>query len=148
MNRNISRDKFRTVVKGLITFKGKILIGKKEENKNHPIGGEWHILGGHLEHGEQPEEAMKRESEEETGLEVEVHQVVDVMTWSDRNKALSVLYHCEASGRDAKAKDDLQEVKWVSPNEIKDYVHEEEVERLEERPEQAKFLKKIEKSPF
>lgn len=144
----MARDKFRTVVKGLITFKGEILIGKKEEDDDHPIGGEWHILGGHLKYGEQPEEAMKREAKEETGLEVEVHQVVDVMTWSDRNQALSVLYHCEASSRDAEAKDDLQEVKWVSADEIKDFVHEEEVERLENRDRQAKFLEKIRKSPF
>ncbi|MBY6294052.1 NUDIX domain-containing protein [Nanohaloarchaea archaeon H01] len=144
----MSRDKFRTVVKGLITHKGQILIGQKEEDEDHPIGGEWHILGGHLEHGEQPEEAMKREAKEETGLEVEVHQVIDVMTWSNRNKALSVLYHCEASSSNAEAKDDLQELKWVSPDEIKDFVHEEEVERLEKREEQAKFLEKIRKSPF
>jgi 8-oxo-dGTP diphosphatase len=136
------------VVKGLITHKGQILIGQKEEYEDHPIGGEWHILGGHLEHGEQPEEAMKREAKEETGLEVEVHQVIDVMTWSNRNKALSVLYHCEASSSNAEAKDDLQELKWVSPDEIKDFVHEEEVERLEKREEQAKFLEKIRKSPF
>jgi 8-oxo-dGTP diphosphatase len=136
------------VVKGLITHKGQILIGQKEEDEDHPIGGEWHILGGHLEHGEQPEEAMKREAKEETGLEVEVHQVIDVMTWSNRNKALSVLYHCEASSSNAEAKDDLQELKWVSPDEIKDFVHEEEVERLEKREEQAKFLEKIRKSPF
>lgn len=136
------------MVKGLITHKGQILIGQKEEDEDHPIGGEWHILGGHLEHGEQPEDAMKREAKEETGLEVEVHQVIDVMTWSDRNNALSVLYHCEASSRNAEAKDDLQELKWVSPDEIKDFVHEEEVERLEKREEQAKFLEKIRKSPF
>ena len=136
------------MVKGLITHKGQILIGQKEEDEDHPIGGEWHILGGHLEHGEQPEEAMKREAKEETGLEVEVHQVIDVMTCSNRNKALSVLYHCEASSSNAEAKDDLQELKWVSPDEIKDFVHEEEVERLEKREEQAKFLEKIRKSPF
>ncbi len=144
----MGRDKFRTVVKGLITCKGEILIGKKEESEEHPIGGEWHILGGHLEHGEQPEEAMKREAKEETGLNVDVHQVIDVMTWSNQNEALSILYHCEASSRDAEAKDDLQDIKWVSPEEIKDYVHSEEVERLEERPEQAKFLEKVMKSPF
>lgn len=143
----MTRDAFRTVVKGLITEKGEILIGKKEEDEDHPIGGEWHILGGHLEYGEQPEEAMEREAKEETGLEVEVHQVVDVMTWNDQ-EALSILYHCEASSRDAEAEDDLQEVKWVSPSEIKDYVHEEEIERLEEREAQARFLKKMKKAPF
>lgn len=90
---------------------------------------------------------MKRETKEETGLDVDVHQVVDVMTWSDQ-QALSIVYHCEASSREAEAEDDLQEVKWVSPEEIKDYVHKGEVERLENRDAQAKFLEKVRKSPF
>lgn len=139
-------SEFRTVVKGLITFQGQILIGRKEEDEDHPIGGKWHILGGHLEYGEQPEEGMKRETKEETGLEVDVHQILDVMTWGDRNNALSIYYHCEASTRDAEAKDDLQEVKWVDPGEIKEFVHEGEVNRLEDRPEQSKFLEKMKKT--
>lgn len=143
----MSRDKFRTVVKGLITFKGQILIGKKEENEDHPIGGKWHILGGHLEYGEQPEEAMEREAKEETGIDVEVHQIVDVMTW-DNGESLQMLYHCEASSMDAEADDDLQEVKWVEPGEIKGMIHDEGSERLENRTEQAQFLEKIEKTPF
>ena len=144
----MSRDRFRTVVKGIITCKGRILIGRKEEDDDHPIGGEWHILGGHLDSGEQPEEAMRREAKEETGLDVEVHQVVDVMTWSDRGDALSILYHCETSSRDAEAMDDLQEVKWVDTEELLDLVHDGEVERLKNRPEQSDFLEKIKKSPF
>lgn len=143
----MTRDRFRTVVKGLITEKGQILIGRKEEDEDHPIGGEWHIVGGHLEGGEQPEEAIEREAKEETGLEVEVHQVIDVMTWEDHD-ALTILYHCEASNRDAEAQDRLQEVKWVSPSKIKDFVHEEEIEGLEEREAQARFLKKMKKAPF
>ncbi len=78
----MSREKFRTVVKALITYRGEVLIGKKEEEDGHPISGEWHLLGGHLEHGEQVEEAIEREVKEETGLEVEVFQTVDVMTFA------------------------------------------------------------------
>lgn len=143
----MGRDKFRTVVKGLITCKGEILIGKKEESEEHPIGGEWHILGGHLEHGEQPEEAMKREAKEETGLDVDVHQIVDVMTW-DSGESLKIIFHCEAKNKNAKAVDDLQEVKWIKPENINEKIHEEGAKRLEERPEQAKFLEKVMKSPF
>lgn len=143
----MGRDKFRTVVKGLITCKGEILIGKKEESEEHPIGGEWHILGGHLEHGEQPEEAMKREAKEETGLDVDVHQIVDVMTW-DSGESVKIIFHCEAKNKNAEAADDLQEVKWIKPENINEKIHEEGAKRLEERPEQAKFLKKIMKSPF
>ncbi|WEL23566.1 NUDIX domain-containing protein [Candidatus Nanohalovita haloferacivicina] len=147
----MSRESFRTVVKALITYRGEILIGKKEEEEGHPISGEWHLLGGHLEYGEQVEEAIEREVEEETGLEVDVHQTVDVMTfaWSDGEKdSLQIVFHCESEEKDAEALDDLSEVKWVEPGEITDFVHSEEAERLEERKDQAQFLEKMEKAPF
>lgn len=147
----MSREKFRTVVKALITYRGEVLIGRKEEEDGHPISGEWHLLGGHLEHGEQVEEAIEREVEEETGLEVDVHQTVDVMTfaWEDDEKdSLQIVFHCEAEEKDAEALDDLSEIKWVKPGEITEFVHSEEAERLEERKDQARFLEKMKKAPY
>jgi mutator protein MutT len=148
----MSKEEFRTVVKALITNNGDVLIGQKEEDEDHPIGGEWHFLGGHLERGEQVEEAIKREVEEETGLEVDVHQVIDVMTfdWDDDGDkdALQILFHCESTKRNAKPREDLQDVKWVEPSEITENVHTEEAERLKNREDQAKFLAKLEKAPF
>ena len=144
------QESFRTVVKALITDRGEVLIGKKEQEEGHPISGEWHILGGHLEHGEQVEEAVKREVNEETGLEVDVHQAVDIMTfsWEEGEKdSLQIVFHCVADSHDPEALDDLEEVKWVKPDEITDYVHSEEAERLEQREDQARFLEKMQKMP-
>jgi len=143
-------DKFRTVVKALITNRGDILIGKKEEQEGHPISGEWHILGGHLEKGEEIEEAVEREVKEETSLEVKLHQVIDVATfsWEEGEKdSVQIVYHCETEKRDEEARDDISELKWVSPTEITDYVHTEEAERLENRQEQSNFLQKLEELP-
>jgi 8-oxo-dGTP diphosphatase len=148
----MSREKFRTVVKALVTKKGEILIGKKEEQNNHPISGEWHIIGGHLEHGEEIEEAVKREVKEETGLEVEVHQVIDVMSfpWNDGDErdSLQILFHCQTIGGEAKPKDDLEEIKWVEPDQLKEELNDKEAERLEEREEQATFLEKLKQMPI
>lgn len=143
-------EKFRTVVKALITNRGDILIGKKEKKDNHPISGEWHILGGHLEKGEEVEEAVKREVKEETGLDVEIHQVIDVMSFSweeGEQDSVQIVYHCETEKRSEEPQDDLEELKWVSPNEITEYVHTEEAERLENRQEQSNFLQKLEELP-
>lgn len=148
----MSKEKFRTVVKGLITHKGQILIGKKEETEEHPISGEWHLLGGHLEHGEQIEEAIKREVKEETGLDVDVHQTIDIMTFSwsedDEKDSLQIVFHCEAENKYAEPLDDLVDVKWVGPDKVKDYVHSGEAQRLRDRKEQSQFLEKIKKAPF
>ncbi|MFB6241811.1 MAG: NUDIX hydrolase [Candidatus Nanosalina sp.] len=147
----MGHDKFKVVVKGWITHRGKILIGQKEEDPEHPIGGEWHFLGGHVEKGEQMEEAVKREVREETGLEGEVHQIVDVMTFdhseeSDKD-AVQTLYHFEADSSDAEALDDLQDVKWVKPEELIEELGEEEAERIENRERQENFLEKLKKAP-
>lgn len=147
----MTEDKFRVVVKALVTFRGEILIGKKKEDETHPIGGEWHILGGHLEKDEDMQDAVKREVKEETGLEVEVHQTVDTMAFSWDNGAkdsVQVVFHCEAENKDAEAQSDLERVKWVKPDEITEYVHSEEAERIEERENQSNFVEKLEKTPF
>lgn len=145
------KDSFRTVVKALITYRGEVLIGQKEKNPGHPISGEWHLLGGHLEKGEQFEEAVKREVKEETGLEGDVHQIIDVMTfdWAedgDKN-AVQALYHFEADSDDAIPQDDLQNVKWVEPEELVQELGEEEAQRIRNREKQEKFLEKLEKMP-
>ncbi len=147
----MGHDSFKTVVKALITHRGEILIGQMEDDPDHPIGGEWHFLGGHVEKGEQMEEAVKREVKEETGLEGEVHQIIDVMTFdhsSDSDKdAVQTLYHFEADSGDGEAMDDLQDVKWVKPENLLDELGSKEVERFRNREKQEKFLEKLKKAP-
>jgi len=139
----MGRDFFRTVVKGLITHDGDVLIGQKAQSEGHPISGEWHLLGGHVGHDERVERAMRREAREETGLDVTVETLVDVMTfaWGDgRRDSLQILYHCEARSRDATARDDLQAVEWVAPERLTERLFDEEADRVATRPRQAAFL--------
>lgn len=143
----MSRDKFRTVVTALITHKGKLLIGKKEERENHPIGGKWHVLGGHLDYGEGLKEAVKREVKEETDLEVEVRELVDVMSfkWTEEGEkdSLRFVYHVEADSKNANARDDLAEVRWVDPGEIVEELDTQDAYRLQNRQKQVEFLKRM-----
>lgn len=145
----MARSEFRTTVKALITFNGQVLIGQKEEG-DQPHSGKWHIPGGHVEK-EQPEKAIKREIEEETGLEVEVHHIIDVMSYSWNKDgeldSIQILYHCEASNKNAEARDDLKSVKWVEPENLQEQLWDIEAERLQERETRKNFLKKLKKMP-
>lgn len=55
---------YRVSVKGIVIDQtGRFLLAKEDN-------GKWELLGGGLEHGEDPEECLKRELKEETGLEI------------------------------------------------------------------------------
>lgn len=146
----MGRDEFKVVVKAFITSGGDVMIGQKEDGeKVH--SGKWHFIGGHLDKGEQMEEAVKREVKEETGLDVKVHQLIDSMTFgwedSDENNALMALYHCESSSKDAEPQDDLQDVKWIKPENLKEELWDEEADRIKERDRWSNFIEKLKKMP-
>lgn len=138
-------------MKALVTYKGELLIGKKEKTENH-LSKQWHILEGHLNHGEHLEKAAKEKVKDQTGLDVEIHQVVDVTSINydgeGDKQTIQVLLHCEADERNSDSLSGLKELKWVEPDKIKEYVHNKESQRLKNRPEQDKFLEKMKKSPF
>lgn len=143
----MDRHAFRTVVKALITHDGDVLIGQKADVDGHPISGEWHILGGHLDVDEFVEAAVRREVREETGLDVAVAELVDAMTfeWGEdgHKDSLQLLYHCRAHSRDARPGDDLQAIEWVPPCELATFLCDEEMTRLTERPRQQAFVEEM-----
>lgn len=53
---------------------GKILLERRADD------GSWGIIGGWCEAGESPQESLKREFFEETGLNVKVNDLIDIFT--------------------------------------------------------------------
>lgn len=141
------RPEFPVIVSGIVTSRGDVLIGQKEEKEGHPISGEWHFPGGYLEEGEDLEEALQREIEEETGLEITIHHLVDAY-YDDHGEIIRVIYHCEAEKRDAEPMDDLQEVRWVSPEDLEDALEGDIEARIALRRSRVKNLvEKLKKMP-
>ena len=54
-------------VLAILMCKNNVLLGKRKGSHGH---GEWSFPGGHLEFNETPEECVKRELMEETGIEL------------------------------------------------------------------------------
>jgi len=140
-------DKFPVVVTGLVTNKGEILIGKKEEVEDHPMSGQWHLPGGYLEKDEELREKVVEKIDEKTGLEVDVHQLIDVY-YDESGDILRAVFHCESEGRDAEAGGNLEEVKWIKPENTGSELGELETEVLLGREDILKFLDKLEKMPI
>ena len=70
------RDKEITEVVGAVIKDGdRYLVGQRAANKSQ--GGLWEFIGGKIEPGETPEQALARECREELGIEIENERIVD-----------------------------------------------------------------------
>jgi ADP-ribose pyrophosphatase YjhB (NUDIX family) len=85
-----------------------------------PLKGQWSLPGGVLELGETLREGTAREVLEETGLVVEVVEVLDVFDRIVRDPHGRTQFHyvlidflCRAKGGDLRAGSDVSEVRWL-----------------------------------
>ena len=73
------REIQRTIVSALIFSKdGKLLMGKKNPAKGGVYSDCWHIPGGGVDGGETFEQALKREVQEEVGIDISPYRIVPV----------------------------------------------------------------------
>lgn len=109
---------------GAVVIKnGKILLIKRA----FPPGeGKWSIPGGLVEVGEKLSAAAEREAEEETGVKVQVLELINVFDMIDHDKDGKVQYHYVLSdflakpvgGKEAPS-EEVTEMKWVVWDEAK-----------------------------
>jgi 8-oxo-dGTP pyrophosphatase MutT (NUDIX family) len=109
---------YRISVKGIvINDEGRILLSREDN-------GMWEMLGGGLDHGEDPIEGLRREIDEETGLEVTY--VSDrpkyFLTCKRRNAETyiaNVVYEIKLKNLNFTASDECQELRFFSAEEMR-----------------------------
>ena len=74
----------RIAVRAIIRVNEKILLLKRSSGRPS-IYGRYELPGGKLEYGEQPEDALHRFIQRDTGMTVKVAQLFDVLTYIDRD---------------------------------------------------------------
>jgi 8-oxo-dGTP diphosphatase len=104
---------------------GKILL---EKRGNDPGKGKWSIPGGLVELGERLEQTVIREVREETELEVERPEFIDVVDNISLDEHGMVKYHfvildyfVRLKGGVLKAASDAEELRWVALSDLEKY---------------------------
>jgi 8-oxo-dGTP diphosphatase len=97
---------------------GCVLLVRRD---TEPLRGEWSVPGGMLELGEKLRDGVRREVQEETGIDVEPGDVLDVFDSIFADTLGRTQYHyvlidylCRPLGGEPRAGSDVSDVRWVS----------------------------------
>ena len=110
----------RVAVDVIIRKEGKILLIKRAARKPPAYVGHWAIVGGGVDEDETLEQAMVRETKEETGLDVKIGgliMVADRVDWDPRERAVAVVHEAKVVGGELRAGDDAADAKWFTLDE-------------------------------
>jgi 8-oxo-dGTP diphosphatase len=103
-------------IAGVITKQdGKYLLVQERQERCY---GQWNLPAGHVDEGESPEEAAKREGYEETGYTFEIVGTPHMFTFEDRGAVIH-LYPANITGGEMKFDaSELLDVRWFTVEEI------------------------------
>ena len=104
-------------VGAIIIDDGRVLLA---ERGREPLKGYWSLPGGAVEVGETLEQAVRRETLEETGLEIDPVAVVEIFERITRDSTGAAEYHyvlidylCRVTGGVLLPGDDVSRAEWV-----------------------------------
>lgn len=105
------------VVGAIIKDGDRYLVGQRAANKAQ--GGLWEFIGGKIEPGETPEQALARECREELALEIEDEHIIDsvVHEYPEKTIRLTLISCSPKSGSIPKALEH-QQIRWVTRAEM------------------------------
>ena len=105
------------VVGAIIKDGDRYLVGQRPANKAQ--GGMWEFMGGKIEQGETPKQALARECREELALEIEDEHIIDsvVHEYPEKTIRLTLISCSPKSGSIPKALEH-QQIRWVTRAEM------------------------------
>lgn len=103
----------KVAVAVLVEQEGRVLLTRRV---NEPHQGEWSLPAGFMNAFEDPAEAAERECREETGLTVEVGEILSIITGREhpRGADIIIVYRASCTGGSLIAGDDADQVAFFS----------------------------------
>jgi 8-oxo-dGTP diphosphatase len=100
---------------------GRILLLKRSENIAF-LPGVWEDIGGRLKQFEEPEEALRREVREESGLEIEIIRPINIfhLFHGERNadnEMIIITYWCRSHSDHVVLSHEHSHYRWLAPRE-------------------------------
>lgn len=129
---NIDENKaFLVSLKGLIVYKGRLLVLKNTADQFWKKKSQWELPGGIIEIREKIEKALIREVKEETGFKISVENVFAVWDHWEHNfklkdkrimdiRIVEIAYFCKKIGGKIKLSDEHSHFKWASKKTLRD----------------------------
>ena len=113
----MSDRKIIEVVGAIIKDGDRYLVGQRAANKSQ--GGLWEFMGGKIEPGETPEQALARECREELNLEIENERIIDSVVHEYPEKTIRLtLIECAPKSGSVPRPNEHQDIRWVTQAEM------------------------------
>ena len=100
---------------------GEVLLLKRAQKAGF-APGVWEDITGRMKQLEEPEQALRREVREETGLEISIVKPLRVFhifrgARTPGNELVGILFWCKTQGKEVKLSEEHTEFRWLKPDE-------------------------------
>ncbi len=107
------------VTAALIERNGKVLLALRRAGKH--MGPKWEFPGGKVDPGEDPQETLRRELEEEFGVQAEVGEFLGTTRFRRKRIDLQILLYRISRLNGSLVLREHDAVRWVEPGRIQEY---------------------------
>ncbi len=114
--------------RGICEFEGRILLLKVRSKSSHDAE-KWEIPGGKVKKGEFFDQALKREFMEETGLEINIDSLYNVIQneytackTNEKIKSVQLIMRVSSDSDEVKISAEHDDYRWFTPEELKELI--------------------------
>jgi ADP-ribose pyrophosphatase YjhB (NUDIX family) len=105
-----------TLAQAVVRDGGRVLLAVRDTLRG------WELPGGTLRAGESPEDALRRELREETGLEVAIRRRVGTYARSGFRAHVAHVFECSVAGGSLRPSLETPELRWFDPASLPDTI--------------------------